>query len=112
MFDLTLSEAKTEIMCLSTKGMTESTAIPSLGAVGQVYSQTNEFVYLGGDVNHNADPSIEVNRCVRNAWCSFRKHTLELYDQPSASLELKIRTLKAEVLATTLYDCVTCSPRA
>ena len=44
----TVSEAKTEIMCLRTKGMPVSTAIFSVKAAGQVYNQTNEFVYLGG----------------------------------------------------------------
>ena len=77
-----------------------------------MYNQTNEFVYLGGNVNQNADLSIEVDRCVRNAWCSFRKYTLELYDRPSAPLELKIRMLRAEVLEIMLYGCVTWSPRA
>ena len=99
-FDLTVSEAKTEIVCLRTKGMPKSIAIFSEEAAGQVYSQTNEFVYLGGDVNHNADLSIEVDRRMRNAWCSFRKYTLELYDRPSAALELKIRMLRAEVFET------------
>ena len=69
-------------------------------------------VYLGGNVNHNADLSIVVDRRIRNAWCSFRKYTIELYDQPSAPLELKIRMLRAEVLETMLYGCVTWSPRA
>ena len=47
-FGLTVSTAKTEIMCLRTKGMSEPTAIFSVEAAGQVYNQTNEFVYLGG----------------------------------------------------------------
>ena len=47
--------------------------------------------------------SIKVDRRIRNAWCSFRKYTLELYDRPSALLELKIRMLRAEVLETMLY---------
>ena len=68
--------------------MAESTTILSVEAARQVYNQTNEFVYLGGNVNHNADLSIEVDRRIRNAWCSFRKYTLELYDRPSAPLEL------------------------
>ena len=73
-----------------------------------MYNQTNEFVYLGGNViNHNPDPSIKVDRRIRNAWYSFRKYTLELYDRPSAPLELKIRMLRAEVLETMLYGCVT-----
>ena len=109
-FGLTVSKANTEIMCLRAKGMPESTAIFSVEAAGQVYNQTNEFVYLGKNVNHNADLSIEVDGRIRNAWCSFRKCTLELYDRPSAPLELKTRMLRAEVLETILYDCVTWSP--
>ena len=111
-FGLTVSEAKTEIICLRAKGMPKSTATFSVEAVGQVYNQTNEFVYLAGNANHNADLSIEIDRRIPNAWCSFRKYTLELYDRPSAPLELKIRMLRAEVLETMLYGCVTWSPRA
>ena len=111
-FGLTVSEAKTEIMCLRAKGRPESTATFGVEAAGQVYNQTNEFVYLGENVNQNADLSIEVDRRVRNAWCSFRKYTLELYGRPSAPLELKIRMLRTEVLETMLYGCVTWSPRA
>ena len=40
------------------------------------------------------------------------KYALELYDRPSASPELKHRMLRAEVLETTMYDCVTWSSRA
>ena len=54
---------KTEIICLCAKGMPEPTA----DAAGQVYNQTKEFVYLEGNVNRNADLSIEVGRRVRNA---------------------------------------------
>ena len=111
-FGLTVSEAKTEIMCLRAKGIPESTATLSVEAAGHVYNQTNEFVYLGENVNHNADLSIEVDRYMRKAWCSFRKYTLELYDRPSALLELKIRMLRSEVLETMLYGCATWSPRA
>ena len=72
-FGLTVSEAKTKIMCLRTKGMPKSTVVFSVEAVDLVYRQTNEFVYFGRNVNHNADLSIEVNRRTRNACCSFRK---------------------------------------
>ena len=92
--------------------MPESTATFTVEAAGQVYNQTNECVYLGGNVNQNADLSIEMDRCIRNAWCSFRKYTLEPYDRPSAPVELKTRMLKAEVLETMLRGCVTWSPRA
>ena len=63
-----------------------------------MYNQTNEFIHLGGNVNHNADLSIEVDRRIGNGWCSFRKYTLKLYDRPSTPLELNIRMLTAEVL--------------
>ena len=111
-FGLTVSETKTEIMCLRAKRMPESTATFSVKVVGQVYNQTNEFVYLGGNVNHNADLSVEVVRRIRNAWRSFRKYTLELYDRPSAPPKLKIWMLRVEVLETMLYGCVTWNPRA
>ena len=87
------------------KGNAESTAIFSVSSGPGV--QPDERVCIPrGNVNHNAD------RRIRNAWCSFRKYTLELYDRPSAPLELKIRMLRAEVLKTMLYGCVTWSPRA
>ena len=97
---LTVSEAKTEIMCLRTKDiLEESTTIFSVETAGKMDNQTNEFVYLGLNVNHNnTDLSIEVDRRIRNAWCTFRKYTLELYDRPSVPLELKLRMLRAEVL--------------
>ena len=60
-FDLIVSEAKTEIMCLRAKGVPESTATFSVVAAGQVYNHTNEFVYLGGNVNLNTDLSIDVD---------------------------------------------------
>ena len=99
-------------MCLRKKGMPESTATFSVESADQVYNQTNEFIYLGGKVNHDVDLSIEVNRRIRNARCSSRKYTLELYDRPSAPLELKFRMLRVELLETGLYGCVTWSPRA
>ena len=47
----------------------------------------------------DSDLSIEANRRMRNALCSFRKYTLELYDRLSALLlELKIHMLRAGVL--------------
>ena len=110
-FDLTVSEAKTRFMCLRRKGMPETTAIFSVEAAGQVYNQMNEYLHLGGNVNHNVDLSIEIGQRTRNAWFSFRKNTLELNDRPSAPLEHKIRMLRAGVRETMLYGCVTRSPR-
>ena len=56
---ITLLKAKTEIMYLRANWVPESTAIFSVKTVSQVYNQTNEFAYLGGNVNDNADLSIE-----------------------------------------------------
>ena len=77
-----------------------------------MYNQTNKFVYFRGNVNHIADLSVEVNRRTRNSWRSFRKDILELYERPSTPPEPKIRMLRAEVIETILYGCVTWSPRA
>ena len=44
--------------------VSEPTAIFSVETAGQ----TNEYVYLGGTVDHNDDLSIEVDRRIRNAW--------------------------------------------
>ena len=35
---------------------------------------------------------------------------MEIYDSPNVCLRLKVRMLKAEVLETLLYGCVTWSP--
>ena len=64
-FGLTISHAKNEIMCLRRKGMPESTATFSVEAAGEVHNHTDEFVYIKGNVSHNTDLSIEVNRRIR-----------------------------------------------
>ena len=81
--------SETEIMCLRTKGMAGATAIFSVEAACQVYNQTSEFVYLGGNVNHNAD-----------LW----RHLRELYDQPKVALSLKTRMVKPEAIDALLYE--------
>ena len=68
---------------------------------------------IGNPAKYNADLFMEVNRRIRNAWCSFRKCILKLYDRSSdLPLELKLRMLRAEVLKIMLYGCVTWSPCA
>ena len=48
-FGPTVSEVKTEIMCLQTKG---GGHVPlTVTAAGQVYKQTVQFVYLGGAIS-------------------------------------------------------------
>ena len=60
-FELTVSEAKTEIVCLQTKG---GRHVPfTVTATGQVYKQTVKFVYLGGAISADWDlRSVEVTR--------------------------------------------------
>ena len=51
-FGLTVSEAKTEIMCLRTRAMSDAAATFSVEAAGHVYKQMHDFVYLGGNVRY------------------------------------------------------------
>ena len=59
----------------------ESIGTFSVEAAGQLYNQTNEIVYFRGNVNRNADLFIEANQRMCNAWRSFRKYTLEMYNR-------------------------------
>ena len=111
---MTMPESpKTEIICYSTKGMSDETTIPSVEASGQMYNQTNAFEYLGERQPkqyrsvHRGRPA-HTQRLVQR----LDLYALELYDRPSALLELKMRMLLDEVLKTMLYGCVTWSPRA
>ena len=98
----------------------ERVTIPSACRVRSCNASSLRFIFFGGRFQlsspsrstkyYYADLYIEVNRRIRNAWCSFRKYTLELYDRPNSPLELKIRMLRTEVLETMLYGCVTWSP--
>ena len=75
---------KIKIICLRMKWMPEAIAIFSVEAAGQECNQMNELVYLGENVNHIADLSIEVDRG-RSAHTQRmvqlpEVYTLELYD--------------------------------
>ena len=107
-FGLTVSEAKTETMCQMAKRMDRVTFFAE--AAGQVYKQTAKFVYLGATVCENADLTVEINRRVLLANLRFGRYGPPLYDQRTAPLRLKVRTLKAEVMDAMLYRCVTWSP--
>ena len=65
-FGLTVSEAKTEIMCSRTRGIPDAAITFSVEAASQVYKQAHDFVYLGEEVKHDADLSIEVDRRICN----------------------------------------------
>ena len=111
-FGLSVSKTKTEIMCLRAKGMPESTAIFSVEAAGQVYNQTNEFVYLAGEHQPQCRP---VHRG-RPAHTPRMMQIQEVHPRTVRPIECfpqtQIRMLRAEVLETRLYGCVTWNPRA
>jgi hypothetical protein len=104
---LTVSERKTETMLLRTPGQTSLAPPLVIEAAGQRYRQTNQFLYLGGVIHENADLSFEIERRIRLMWACFKRFGPELYDRTNAPLSLKVRMLKAEVVETLLYGCVT-----
>ena len=107
--EFTVSEAKTEMMCLQTKdGGKVSFAIK---APGQVCKQTIEFVYLGGDITTDKDLSIEIARRLQRAWACFQRYKMEIYDRPGVRLRVKVRLLNSEVVETLFYGCMTWSPK-
>ena len=108
-FGLTVSEAKSEIMCLETKGGEKVSF--TINAAGQAYKQTIEFVYLGGAITADRDLSIEITRRLQRAWACFQPYKMEIYDCPGVRLRLKVRLLKAEVVETLLDGCMTWSPK-
>jgi len=104
---LTVSEKKTEIMLFRTPHQEPQLEPLVVEAAGQKYKQTNRFIYLGGVIDENANINPEIERRTRFAWACFKKYGRELYDRPTAPLQLKVRMLKAEVLETLLYGCMT-----
>ena len=107
-FGLTVSEAKTEIMCLETKGGGKVSF--TIDAAGQVYKQTVEFVYLGGAITADRVLCIEITRRFQRAWACFQRFKIEICDCPGVRYRLKVRLLKAEVIETLLYGCMTWIP--
>ena len=88
-FGLTVPEAKTEIVCLQTKGRGKVSI--TINAAGQVYTQTIEFVYLGGAITADRDRSIEITRRLQRAWACFQQYNMEIYYRPGVRLRLKVR---------------------
>ena len=49
----------------------------------------------------------EIKRRARLAWECYKRFKPELYDMEAAPFTLKVRMLKAKVMETLLYVCVT-----
>ena len=83
-----------------------ATATPiAFNATGQQYRQTTPFVYLGSAITESSRLTAEIDRRIRAGWMSFNRYREELYDRPTASLALKTRMVKSEVLEALLYGC-------
>ena len=108
-FGLTGSEARTEIVCLETKGGGKVSL--TFNEAGQVYKHTIEFVYLGGAITADRDLSIEITRRLQRTWACFQWYKMKIYNRPGVRLRLKVRLTKAEVVETLFHDCMTWSPK-
>ena len=67
-----------------------------------------KFLYLGGLIDASADIMPEIKWRVRLAWACYSRFKRGLYDMEAAPFALKLRMLKAEVMETLPYGCVTC----
>ena len=107
-FMLTVSEAKTEMMCLQTKGGGKMSF--TINAAGQVYEQTIKFVYLGGAITAGRDVNIEITRRLHRAWAFFQRYNMAIFGRPGMRLWLKVWLLETEVVETLFYGWITWSP--
>ena len=101
---LTVSETPPETMILP--NMPPTTPI-TFATRGQQYRQTTSFIYLGGASTESSRLSAEINRRISAGWMSFNRYRSELYDHPTASLDLKPRMVKSEVVEALLYGYAT-----
>ena len=107
-FGLTISESKTETMCMPIPRAPETKIV---NATGQQYRQTTSSTYLGGTMNEAPNLSDEIDRRIRAGWMSCKRYTRELYDRPKASfLPLKARMVRSEVFEALFYGCATWTP--
>ena len=108
-FGLTISESKTETMCMLIPRAPATKIV--FNATGQQYRQTTSFTYLGGTVNETPNLSDEIDRRIRAGWMGFKRYKRELYDRPKASLlPLKVRMVRSKVVEALLYGCATWTP--
>ncbi|CAM9292749.1 unnamed protein product, partial [Sphacelaria rigidula] len=81
-----------------------------INAAGQVYQQTDSFVYLGGSNTERGDLSVEIKKRVQGAWSSYHRYKVQLYNRPNTAVHLKVRMIKAEAVEALLNGCVTWTP--
>ena len=61
----------------------------------------------GGVTHEDANLMVEITRRVRLRRACHKRFGPELYEKTTARLSLKVRPLKAGVIETLLYGCVT-----
>ena len=112
-------------MLLQTPDQTTLSPPLVIEAAGQRYKQTAQLLYLGGIVHEIADLSLEIDRRIRLVRirliidrrirlmrACLKRFGPELYNRTTTPLSLKVRTLKAEVIETLMYGCVTWTLKA
>ena len=107
-FGLTDSEKKTETISLPSP-LALATPI-AFTTTRQQYRQAHVFIYHEGAITESPKLLAEVGRRIRAGWMSFNRYGGELDDRPTASLNLKTRMVKAEVVEAPLYGCATWAP--
>ena len=68
-------------------------------------------MYLGGAITADRDLSIEITQRLQRVLACFQRFKMEIYDRPCVRLRLKVRLLKAVVVETLLYGCMTWNPK-
>ena len=91
---------KTQTMRLRTPHKTILAPPLVIDAAGQRFKHTTQLLYLGGIIHGTADLSDEIDRRIRLVPACLRRFGPELYDRTTASLSLKVRMPKAEVMET------------
>ena len=112
-FGLTVSEAKTKITCLRAKGVLESTAIFSVEASGPGVQPDERDCIPRGERQPQCRP-------VHRGRPAHTQRTVQLPEVHPRTVRPAERSpraqnpdaIRAEVLETMLYGCVTWSPRA
>ncbi len=105
-FGLTVSESKTETMHMRVRDG-EAVAM-RIEAAGQKYNQVQDFVYLGGDINDDADITFEIRRRRQRAAWKLRKYCKQVFHPRSGiTMKTKISLLKSEVIEALLYGAET-----
>lgn len=79
-FGLTVSEAKTETMCLQTKY--GGNLFFNVTSADQVHKQTINFVCLCVAISAHRDLGVEVMRRIQGTWASSGRYDMEVQDCP------------------------------